>query len=321
MRVCIHRHATWLEQLLVGMLLAMSFCAQMSHARPRHALQLKSRRITLRQDLTRGGAICFIGRDGRSRNYINIFDEGRYVQQSYYAGQSMNRQAEGQSSFWSPWPWNPIQVGDYQRHRAQILESWRRGKTTYVKCVPMLWDMDNRPAEAEMEQWTTLKDNVAHVRCRLTCHRTDTIYSDVPENQQEIPAVYPISALNHLYAYRGRKPFTWEPLDSVDVEELKFGEDAHVWGNYADISERWMAFVGNDGWGIGVYSPSATHFLAGRYKSSRSGEADDEATSYIAPIRHQHMERQCVVEYEYYLLCGTVSEIRQAVYQLHASEP
>ena len=152
-------------------------------------LEIKNKMLTVRQDLTRGGAICFVGRKGQPRNYVNIFDEGRYIQQSYYAGKSLNRQAEGQSPFWTPWPWNPIQVGDYKRNRTQILESRKSGKTTYVKCIPMLWDMDNRPAEAEMEQWTAIKGNTVHVRCRLNCHRTDTIYGNESDNHQEIPAV------------------------------------------------------------------------------------------------------------------------------------
>lgn len=282
-------------------------------------LEIKNRKITLRQDLTRGGAICFIGRGRKARNYVNIHDEGRYIQQSYYAGRSVNRQAEGQSSFWSPWAWNPIQVGDYKRNRAQILESRQQGTSTYVKCIPMLWDMNNHPAEAEMEQWTDLQDNVVHVRCRLTCHRTDTIYGADSENHQEIPAVYPISSLNHLYAYQGARPFTSEAVDSLEVEELRFGEDAHGWGSYSGITECWMAFVGDDGWGIGVYSPSAEQFLAGRYQGSRSGESDDDATSYIAPVRTQRMKPDSVVEYEYYLLFGSIEEIRKAVYRLHSS--
>ena len=58
-------------------------------------------------------------------------------------------------------------------------------------------------------------------------------------------------------------------------------------------------------------------FDEGRYKPSRNGEAGDEATSYIAPVRTQHMSRDSVVEYDYYLLFGTVEEIRHAVYRLH----
>ena len=297
--------------------LALVFLFQLSvdiQGKKRDYLEVSNGHITLRQDLKRGGGICFIGRDGRRRNYVNISDEGRYIQQSYYAGQMVNRQAEGQSPSWSPWCWNPIQVGDYNRNRAKILESRCDGLSTYVKCIPMLWDMDNRPAEAEMEQWTTLKDNTVHVRCRLTCHRTDTIYTDSTFNEQEIPAVYPISSLSHLYAYRGDRPFTSEPVDSIVVKQLTHGEKGYGWGIYRDITEKWMAFIGDDGWGIGVYTPTAEHFMAGRHLSSRSGEAKDRATSYIAPIRKQLMCRNSVVDYEYYLLFGTVEEIRRAVY-------
>ena len=307
-----------IQNFKIPLLLVLMLCVVATHAVQNDPyLEIKNKMLTVRQDLTRGGAICYVGRKGQARNYVNIYDEGRYIQQSYYAGLSINRQAEGQSPFWSPWPWNPIQVGDYKRNRAQIQECSRRGKSTYVKCIPMLWDMDNCPAEAEMEQWTTLKGNIVHVRCRLICHRTDTIYGSDTDNHQEIPAVYPISSLNHLYAYRGDKPFTSETMDSIEVEELRFGEDAPGWGRYDNIPERWMAFVGDDGWGIGVYSPSAEFFWAGRYKPSRNGEAGDEATSYIAPVRTQHMSRDSVVEYEYYLLFGNVEEIRHAVYRLH----
>ena len=310
--------ATAPNRLLVLLLLIAACPHPARAARRGGGLELRSKHITLRQDLTRGGAICFIGRGRQDRNYVNIYDEGRYIQQSYYAGRSVNRQAEGQSPFWSPWAWNPIQVGDYKGNRAQILESRRKGSSTYVRCIPMLWDMVGRPAQAEMEQWTELKGSTVHVRCRLTCHRTDTIYGNDSENHQEIPAVYPISSLCHLYSYRGDSPFTSAPVDSIEVEELVFGENAHGWGHYADATERWMAFIGDDGWGIGVYSPSAELFLAGRYKPSRSGEADDEATSYIAPVRTQRMQPDSVVEYEYYLLTGTVEEIRRAVYRLRS---
>ncbi|MCR4920296.1 MAG: hypothetical protein K5945_01120 [Bacteroidaceae bacterium] len=276
-------------------------------------LTISNRQMTVRQDLTRGGAISHIMRRGEERSLVNIYDEGRYIQQSYYAGNSIDRKSEGQSSFWSPWPWNPIQVGDYARNRAEILEYRQTHHSTYVRCIPMLWDMNNKPAEAVMEQWTQLDGRILHVRCRLTCHRTDTIYGESSENSQEIPAVYPISALNHLYYYQGDAPFSGAKADSVEVEELRFVEPKHGWGSYPDVPEHWMAFVDDEGWGMGVYSPSATSFLAGRYKPKRDGESLDEGTSYIAPVRQQHMSHDSVVEYEYYIILGTVAQIQHAV--------
>jgi hypothetical protein len=69
-------------------------------------------------------------------------------------------------------------VGDAFRNRAKILDYKQPKDSLYVKCIPMQWDMNNRPAEAEMEQWTILKGNILTIKNRLTCHRTDTIYGD-----------------------------------------------------------------------------------------------------------------------------------------------
>ena len=304
-----------------SIIIALLLSVQTVHGKGRKSyLEIKNRSIEVIQDLGRGGAICYISLRGKNRNLVNIYDEGRYIQQSYYAGRSVNRQADGQSSFWSPWSWNPIQVGDCARNRAKILDANQTRNTTYVKCIPMLWDMNNKPAEAIMEQWTAIHKNILHVRCRLSCHRTDTIYGDVSENSQEIPAVYPISALNHLYYYQGEKPFAGDRVDSVEVEELRFTEPQHGWGNYPNVPEKWMAFVDDNGWGMGVYSPSATSFLAGRYKPSRCGEALEEPTSYIAPVRSQKMTKDSVVEYEYYIIIGTVPEIQKAVYDIRETK-
>ncbi len=268
--------------------------------------------LTLKLDLTRGGAIAYLSKAGSMRSVVNIADEGRYIQQSYYAGKSVNRQSEGQSPAWSPWSWNPIQVGDYNRNRAQILEFKKTGFELYVKCIPMQWDMNNRPAEAEMEQWTTLQGSVLKVHNKLTCHRTDQIYGDSIFNDQELPAVYPISGLKNLYTYLGTAPFTNAKLDNPSVVNLSSG----FWGIYPAVTEHWMAFVDNNLWGMGIYNPLCDKFLAGMAGSS-NGEATDGSTSYIAPVKQAMLTKNCVYEYDYYVIIGTLSEIRSTVYKLH----
>lgn len=99
------------------------------------------------------GAISWISYSGSQPSLVNIADEGRYVQQPYYVGKSLDRKAEGQSPNWSPWAWNPIQVGNAFSNRAKILDYKQSKDSLYVKCIPMQWDMNNHPAEAEMEQW------------------------------------------------------------------------------------------------------------------------------------------------------------------------
>jgi hypothetical protein len=268
--------------------------------------------LTLKLDLTRGGAISYLSLSGSQRSIVNIADEGRYIQQSYYAGKSLNRQAEGQSKSWSPWPWNPIQVGDYNRHRAKIISIKKTGNELYVKCIPMQWDMDNRPAEAEMEQWTTLQGSVLKVHNKLTCHRTDEIYGDSILNDQELPAVYPISALKNLYTYLGTSPFTNAPADSPKVVNLASG----FWGIYPNVTEHWMAFLDDNLWGMGIYNPNCTKFLAGMAGKNIDGEATDGSTSYIAPVKQAMLTKKCVYEYDYYVIIGTLTEIRNTVYKL-----
>ena len=120
-----------------------------------------------------GGAITYLSVSGETRNLINNWDRGRQVQQSYYAGEKIDRTAEGQHSAWSPWWWNPVQAGDAYGNSSHVLEATSDGAEIYVKVQPLLWDMNNELAECHFESWITLDKNSVHVRNKLTCFRTD----------------------------------------------------------------------------------------------------------------------------------------------------
>jgi hypothetical protein len=131
---------------------------ELSCDNPSNEMELDNGFLHVKLDLTRGGAIKYISESGKTRNIVNIHDEGRYIQQSYYAGKRVDRTGDGQNPNWSPWSWNPIQVGDSYRNRAEILECSTNENTLYTKCIPMLWDMNNKPAEATMDRWNTKKN-------------------------------------------------------------------------------------------------------------------------------------------------------------------
>ena len=115
---------------------------------------------------------------------------------------------------------------------------------------------------------------------------------------------------------RGVAPFTNALLDNPAVINLASG----FWGIYPTVSEHWMAFVDDNHWGMGIYNPKCTRFLAGM-AGKPGGEASDSSTSYIAPVKKAMLTKNCVYEYDYYVIIGTLAEIRSTVYKLHKPEP
>jgi hypothetical protein len=264
--------------------------------------------IHLRLDLARGGTIGYISKSGVDRNIVNVHDDGRYIQPAFYAG---NDAPTGNVN-WPSWPWNAIQAGDSYGNRAQMLDYSLRGDTVYTKCIPMLFVMNNKPAEAIMEQTTILKNNVIKVTNKITITRTDIIYGEGIYRNQELPAVFPISALHNLYSYFGTAPFTNAQLSNPTVP-------TNEWGIYDNnVSEKWLAFVDNSGWGLGVYNPNCSTFAAG-LSGLVGGEAHDASTCYIAPIKQEAFNKNSVYEYTYYLVIGDLNKIRSDIYAIHAA--
>ena len=85
-----------------------------------------------------------------------------------------DRRADGQSSSWSLWTWNPIQGGGVASWaRVNVMER-RDDGTLFGETVPKLWDMPNEEAAALMRQWTGFKPSmpdVVVVKSELICQR------------------------------------------------------------------------------------------------------------------------------------------------------
>jgi len=275
-------------------------------------LDLDNGAIKVRLDLNSGGAITYLSPSGSTENLINNYDRGRQIQQSYYAGQALNRIAEGQHPSWSPWPWNPIQVGDAFGHSSAVLESSGADGVVYTKTIPLLWDMNNEPAEALMEQWTRLDKNSVLVRCKLTCQRTDTRWN-IASRHQEMPALYTISRLSHQFTYVGDAPWTHAPLTEI----VQVGPPWTYWGPGTvrpGQIERWAANVDDSNWGVGVYYRDTEIFVGGRAGDPGGGEFDF-ATTYLAPLRTLRLDKNTTLEWGYDLIVGTLAQIRSFVYQ------
>ena len=91
--------------------------------------------------------------------------------------------------------------------------------------------------------------------------------------------------------------------------------ESGFWGRYENVPENWMAFVDDSNFGMAVYNPLCTRFLAGM-SGVPGKEAADGSTSYIAPVKKEMLTKNSVYEYEYYIVIGTLEEMRKRIYEI-----
>ena len=276
---------------------------------------------------TRAGAsFDFLAPSGGG-NLVNKHDQGRLIQQSYYAGSTLNRIPDGQSPSWSPWPWNPIQGGDSSNKQALVQEISVSsfGEGFFSRTIPLLWDMTTgEQGKAYMDQWNEFEPglpDVIRVTCRLTCFRDPAdVWGGAVTRNQELPAVYLIRNLSKAVAYFGNSPWTGDATEVFDYSP----DPAKAPFPWAQVTptEPWMAMVdpGTDT-GVGLFSPIGNiHWNVGSVGGATGGPTDG-ATMHMAPLRNMNLDRDSIMVYSYWLIYGDLSTIRSRVYELHNRYP
>ena len=92
------------------------------------------------------------------------------------------------------------------------------------------------------------------------------------------------------------------------------------WTRYT-ATEQWSACVNSSSSGAGVYTPVSTASLAGKAGSSTTCSTFDGSTMYIAPLGQYAFSWTSTFSYRYYLIVGSLSNIRSTVYALHSAPP
>ncbi len=273
---------------------------------------------------TQGGSINFLSPSGGS-NLVNWHDPGRLIQQSYYAGTPIDRTAVGQSTNWTPWPWNPIQGGDASHKKSQVIEmtQFDSGTGFFTRTVPLLWDMTTgEKAKAWIDQWNQFEPNkpdVIRITCRFTCFReTDDSWSVGTARHQEFPAVYLIRTLSKVVTYQGDSPWTNAPVEDVTSNIIP----GPPWIRHYP-SEDWVAMVNpTTNIGVGVYSPIGDLFWwVGATGTTTTGGPTSSQTMHMAPIRTMRLGRDSILAYRYWMVYGHIDTIRERVYQLRELYP
>lgn len=266
-------------------------------------------------DRDKGGAITWLSWRASPRNAVNVADPGRLIQQSYYAGRSRDRTAEGQAVAWSPWPWNPIQGGG--------VRSWARAMTIDLsvdslacETVPKLWDMPDEEAAAVMRQWTSFEPGVANavtVRCEFESRRQsgDAWGAAVPRDQ-ELPACYFTRRFSNFKSYLGDG--TWR--DETQAP-------GPPWGRTAPPRKALACFDAT-GQGIAVFSPVTTgDWNFGPHGDGDSADPEAGPCVHIAPLATATFEPRALLRYRYWLVVGSEHELAaglDALWAAHADE-
>ncbi len=261
-----------------------------------------------------GGAIVWLSASGGA-NLVNNADKGRQIQQSYYAGNNVT--ATNQCPAWSPWPWNPIMVGDCAGNASPVLTLASSGGQIYAKTQPRLWDRNtNSVAQAYMEQWIsfhTALSNVVIVDSKFTCFRdSGDEWGTSGTRDQELPACYFVACLGTIWSCTNSTPWQSGALATIT--------NSFPWTRYTP-TEQWSACVNSSSWGAGIYTPISTASLAGKAGSDTTCSTTSGSTMYIAPLGRYAFGRTSTFSYRYYLVVGTLSEIRSVVYALHSKPP
>ena len=270
-----------------------------------HIVYVENEHIRLGVNLALGGAITYLAAQG-GKNLINSYDWGRQVQLSFY-GLPRPYCPEGVeiSADWAHASWNPISCGDAFGNRSKMLEYAVDEDSIYVKCQPMLWPLNNVPAECTFETWYKLNGAQVEVTSRINNARSDK--TRYPATGQELPAVYVNGEWWKAVSYVGNAPCTGDTLTEPYTLETDCWPPRRIFA-----TEHWSALVDHNDYGLGIWMPTSTQFGTGSYESDGTGGPKDNPTAYISPHHEDILDHNIQYSFDYALIVGTVEDIRAA---------
>jgi len=278
-------------------------------------LYLENESMKIGIDRSMGASITWLSWKGHQENTVNIHDPGRLIQQSYYAGKTLDRTADGQSKAWSPWSWNPIQGGGVRSWARVTRFDLINDRSLVSETIPKLWDMPDEEAEAVMIQKTEFESGMPNVVCinnRLICKRKENDrWGPAVPRHQELPALYFTSQFRNIESYLGKGK--WQRVEQPP---------GPPWGK-ANPPLHVMACFNDKGQGIAVFSPSADgHWNFGPHRPhTPSAIATDGPCIHLAPIGTVRLGPKSTLEYRYWMFTGTKDEITKTADALHAKYP
>jgi hypothetical protein len=272
-------------------------------------LYLENGSLRVGIDENRGGSIFHISKKGKTFNFLDDFDMGRCLQQSYYG--------RDDGSFWSkrPWCWNPVQAGSWSGKSSKLIYSNITGNIMRSSCIPRNWGGEQLLNNVQMDTSIELLNDCVHTR--FSMRYTGSVHYNKKEvnplKHQEVPAMFVNRTLYRLHLYEGTKPWTRDIISVKSPVILTQGQR----NDYFDIKENWVAYENpTTKEAIGLYSPVANRVTA--YRVGKNDIIPSRGdSSYCAPIISKALIPNTVFSYDMYVALGTVNDIRNIFYRIN----
>ena len=295
---------------------------------PKNQQYLYGSRYTLGVDLKWGGTINILEDKNCPiadvTNLVNLHDEGRLIQQSYYG--VFYRESEYKEGGYlglEGVAYNPVQAGDVKGRESRLIDYKVEGNSIYIKVQPLDWPLSNSLTPSYMENKYTMQDEYIHVYNRFI----DFSGWEHPALNQELPAVYTVNVLDTFVWYDGNQPWTGDDLSVItdwSNVDPSTNKASHVIKYSKTNTENWCALInGSTQYGVGIYVPNTDKILAMRYLSGQKGSnlAKGNPCSYMCPIDLIQMKSYQPIEYNYLLTAGNLDEIRALFTQYRDFDP
>jgi hypothetical protein len=250
-----------------------------------------------------GGAITEVSLNGV--NYVNSDDPGRQIQVSLWdANVPFNPYSGCAEGF------NPVESGDHYFNGSPLLSSNLQSDSIYTKTQPLQWAPEyfggspGNPVlgDAYIEKWlgpVPGYNRVFNVHYKITHFGNDSHAGGL----QELPVMYVNPNVPRFVYYGGNAPWTGAALSQFAMP----GSCCTA----LPTPEEWGAYVNAADVGIALYTP-------GQYPNCKGFNAG--STLQYTPSCPFSWDPGSVLEFDFYILVGPISDSRAAIYALHGRQ-
>jgi hypothetical protein len=265
--------------------------------------------ICLGIDRNRGGAVTYLTTHWSTAmnlvdNGPSDTDNGRQIQASIYREGEFYDQSCWACNAGCFWGWNAVQAGSCSPNQdSSYYYLAKTSSTMFIQTQPKHWDTELGTSNFYIGTYYELiSPRVIRVTYQL--------WNDEPistgNQPHELPVVYLEPHLGVAMSYIGSSPFSG---DSVSTIGVPVNGSLHI-----APTERWTGwFWSVSGQGVALYVPEPPYqetWTLGRITSH------SDPTHYIQNWAHWNLSPGTPYSRTVYIVVGTVSEVREAVYSL-----